>query len=187
MHDIEPFYDWKHLYSSEEDKLSPFYGREYNEFYFTNKIYNYVIHPQWDSMGSETLYLKIIFVDYKKKFAVIELIGEWNDTINNDIMVLKREIVDSLISEGINKFFMICENVYNFHYSDDEYYIEWKEDIESTGGWIVFTGISEIVKIEMDKVNMDYYAHFIEIDNWRNFNPIALEKNIIGNLKKLLK
>ncbi len=44
-------------------------------------------------MGSETLYLKILFVDYDERYAIIELIGEWNDAINNDIMLLKRDIV----------------------------------------------------------------------------------------------
>ena len=89
MHDIEPFYNWQHLYIAAEDENSPFYGTEYSEFTFSNTVYNYYIHPQWDNMGSETLYLKIIFVDYDEGFAFIELIGEWNDTINNDIMLLK--------------------------------------------------------------------------------------------------
>ena len=86
MHNIEPFYLWKHIYDSVEDKNNPFYGAIYNEFQYTNKIYNFFIHPQWDEMESETLYLKILFVDYEESQCIIELIGEWNDCINNDIM-----------------------------------------------------------------------------------------------------
>ena len=96
MHSIEPFYNWQHLYIASEDEESPFFGAEYSEFTFSNTVYNYYIHPQWDDMGSETLYLKILFVDYDEHYAVIELIGEWNDAINNDIMLLKRDIIDEL-------------------------------------------------------------------------------------------
>ena len=65
MHNIEPFFNWRHLYSAEEDPKSPFYGRTYSEFEFTQVIYNYYIHPQWDDFGSRTLYLKILFIKRK--------------------------------------------------------------------------------------------------------------------------
>ena len=96
MHTIEPYYNWRHLYIASEDSESPFYGREYSEFEYVNTIYNFYIHPQWDDIGSETLYIKILFVDYEEKYAIIELIGEWNDAINNDIMLLKRDFIDEL-------------------------------------------------------------------------------------------
>lgn len=101
MHDIEPFYNWIKLYSSQSDERSPFYGREYSEFEFSQTIYNYYIHPQWDFFGSNTLYIKIIFIDYEEGYAIIEMIGEWNDAINNDIMWLKRE-VSTNVSRGGN-------------------------------------------------------------------------------------
>lgn len=90
MHDIEPWWGWRDEYVAEKDSRSPFYGRTYDEFTFTNKVYNYFIHPQWDFFGSETLYGKILYVDYTRHYALIELIGEWNDCITNDIMFLKR-------------------------------------------------------------------------------------------------
>ena len=101
MHDIEPWYGWRDYYMAEEDRHSPFYQRTYDEFVFSNRIYNHYIHPQWDYFGSETLYMKILFVDYQQSVALIELIGEWNDCIENDIMFLKREIIDNLIKKGI--------------------------------------------------------------------------------------
>ena len=79
MQEIEPFYSWREYYASEEDELSPFYGREYNEFEFTNTIYNYFIHPQWDEFGSATLYVKIIFADYEAGVVIMEFTGEWTD------------------------------------------------------------------------------------------------------------
>src|SRR3954463_15899333 len=106
MHEIEPFYNWRHIYVSEEDECSPFFARIYSEFEFTNTIYNYYIHPQWDQFGSSTLYLKILFVDYERHFAIIEFIGEWNDALYNDIMFLKREVIEPMISQGVKKFIL---------------------------------------------------------------------------------
>ena len=128
MHTIEPYYNWRHIYISEEDSLSPFYLNEYSEFEFSDKIYNHYIHPQWDNIGSPTLFIKIIYANYDLNCAIIEMIGEWNDCIHNDIMTLKRDIIDHLILNGITKFVLIGENVLNFHYSDDCYYEEYSED-----------------------------------------------------------
>jgi hypothetical protein len=80
-------------------RRSPFYEREYSEFEYTNQVYNYLLHPQWDEFGSSTLYLKILYVDYKEGFAIIEMIGEWNDAINNDIMFLKRDVVEGSLRQ----------------------------------------------------------------------------------------
>lgn len=71
MHDIEPHYHWQHLYQAENDPRSPFYGRSYSEIYFSNAVYNYLIHPQWDEFGSLTLYAKIIYCDYNKGFVCL--------------------------------------------------------------------------------------------------------------------
>ena len=90
MHDIEPYYQWRDYYIAADDELSPFFGQESDEFQFTNKVYNYYIHPQWDEFGSSTLYLKVLFVDYEEGYAIIELIGAWNDTLHNDVMELER-------------------------------------------------------------------------------------------------
>src|SRR6187431_756109 len=136
MQDIEPFYNWRHLYTAEEDPNSPFFGRTYSEFEYSMTLYNYYIHPQWDEIGSKTLYIKIIYVDYELHYAIIELIGEWNDCITNDIMTLRREITDLMQSEGINHFILICENVLNYHAAEDNsYYEEWYDEVSDEGGW----------------------------------------------------
>ena len=86
MHMIEPFYGWRNYYIASEDPLSPFADRLYSEFQFEHTVYNYYIHPQWDTIGSPTLFIKILFSEYDDGYAIIELIGEWNDAIENDIM-----------------------------------------------------------------------------------------------------
>ena len=179
MHTIEPYYRWRKYYIASEDVKSPFYGRIYSEFEFTNKIYNYYIHPQWDEFGSETLYIKILYANYDAEFAILEFIGEWNDTLYNDIMYLKREVIDILISNGISKFILIGENVLNFHSSDDSYYEEWFSDIED--GWIVAVNFQEHVIQEFVKENIGYYIIFNEefnAINWRSLNPLAFYKLI---------
>jgi hypothetical protein len=181
MQEIEPFFRWRDIYRSEDDSNSPFYEREYSEFEFSNQVYNYVIHPQWDEFGSPTLYVKIIFADYIKNFAVLELIGEWNDAINNDIMFLKREVVEVLNQAGISKFILVGENVLNFHGSDDSYYEEWFQDVEDEEGWIVALNFQEHVLEEFRKENLDYYLIFggeLDTFNWRIFNPIQLYSEV---------
>jgi hypothetical protein len=183
MHSIEPYFNWRHLYIAEEDERSPFYGREYSEFEFTNTIYNYVIHPQWDDFGSETLYIKLLFVDYDEKYCVIELLGEWNDAITNDIMLLKRDVIDELMYCGINKFILIGENVLNFHASDDSYYEEWFDDVED--GWIAFINFREHVLKEFHQNNIDYYfvsGGELSDFTWRKFSPGQL----FGNISKII-
>ena len=186
MHDIEPFFNWRHIYTSEEDPKSPFFGRTYSEFEFSQTVYNYYIHPQWDDFGSRTLYLKIIYVDYELRFAVIEMIGEWNDAIENDIMELKREVIDKLEEQGIFKFILVTENVLNFHSSDKEYYQEWYEQVSDEDGWIVALNMPESSQYDFRKKKLNYYVELMDIDNWRVYKPYHLFKKIDDELNKRL-
>lgn len=187
MQDIEPYYNWRHLYIASEDERSPFYERAYNEFEYDKQIYNYLIHPQWDDMGSETLFIKILFVNYDAGFAIIELIGEWNDCINNDVMILKRDIIDLMLPEGINKYILIGENVLNFHASDESYYEEWQEDVDD--GWIAFLNFRNHVLSEFQRNNIDYYILLggqINEIGWRTFEPNELFAKINALVMKRL-
>ncbi len=174
MHEIEPYYNWRHLYIAEEDEKSPFFGRTYSEFEFTQTVYNYYIHPQWDDFGSQTLYLKILFADYDFGFCIIEFIGEWNDAIENDIMTLKREVVDKLLAQGISKFILIGENVLNFHSSDECYYEEWYEEVQEKGGWIVMLGLPEQSAYDFKKTGIHRFVELLELADWRPFTPANL-------------
>ncbi len=185
MHDIEPYYHWRDKYTAEQDENSPFFGHVYSEFSFTDKIYNYYIHPQWDNFGSNTLYAKILFSDYDKKYCIIEMIGEWNDCLHNDIMFFKREVIDKLIHHDIHKFIIICENVLNFHASDDAYYEEWFEDIIETKGWICFINTLNHVEDEMNDTQLYNFIHFgNEFQNisWRPHKP----KQILNNIEFII-
>ncbi|HMN32419.1 MAG: hypothetical protein IT215_02860 [Chitinophagaceae bacterium] len=178
MHSIEPYYNWRHLYIAEEDEQSPFFGHQYSEFEFSNTIYNYYIHPQWDEIGSRTLYIKIIYADYDLNMAIIELIGEWNDVIENDIETLKRTIIEHLIAKKIYKFIFIGENILTFHGHGNDYYEEWYEEINSYGGWITFVNFLPQTIQDFKQEKIHHYIHFIEIENWRTIQPEHLFQTI---------
>jgi hypothetical protein len=174
MHEIKPFYLWQEDYNASFDKLSPFYRRRYHSFQYTQKIYNYFIHPQWDYFGSSTLYCKVLFADYQHHFAIIELMGEWNDLLYNDIMELKRSLIDSMISHGIFKYLLIGENILNFHASDDLYYQEWHEEVAEKDGWIAALNFREHVVDEMRSRCIHHYIEMgqhLEIIDWRKHKP----------------
>jgi hypothetical protein len=178
MHNIEPYYNWRHIYTSEEDEQSPFYGREYSEFEFSQTIYNYYIHPQWDDFGSKTLYLKVLMADYAESYVIIELLGEWNDAIENDIMTLKLEVINPLMKVGIRKFILIAENVLNFHGSERDYYEEWAQDLRDEGGWAVILNMSEATQYDYKKMKLDRYICLPEISDWRVYKPFHLFKKV---------
>ena len=186
MQDIEPFYNWRHIYTSEADERSPFYGRIYSEFVFTQAIYNYYIHPQWDDFGSRTLYCKILMADYEEHYMVIELIGEWNDAIENDIMELKREVVDPFFSFGITKFILIAENVLNFHSGDRDYYDEWFEEVTDESGWIVCLNMPESTQHDFKRAKINRYIELQTIENWRIYRPFHLFRKIDEEITKRL-
>jgi hypothetical protein len=189
MHTIEPYYNWRGVYIASDDIQSPFYGREYSEFEFTDTIYNYCIHPQWDNIGSQSLFIKILFADYDEGVCIIELFGEWNDTIQNDIMILKRDIIEALMEVGILKFILIAENVLNFHADCEDYYEEWFEELEDIDGWMAFLNLRTHVIEEMQSENLDQYFVLggeLSDFSWRTMTPKQLSSAVERYVMKRL-
>lgn len=186
MHTLEPFYNWQHIYLAEEDERSPFFGVQHSEFQFSQTVYNFYIHPQWDFFGSQTMYLKIIYVDYELGFTVIELIGEWNDAIENDIMTLKREVIDKLMNYNIYKFVLIAENVLNFHSGDKDYYEEWYENMNEENGWCVVLNMPEQTQYDFKKRKLHQLLELMDLIEWRSYKPYHLFKKIDEIINKRL-
>ena len=193
MQDIEPYYRWREKYVANEDPNSPFFGKVYDEFRYTKKVYNYYIHPQWDEFGSATLYTKILFLDYEEGYVIFEFLGEWNDALHNDIMFLKRNLIESLQDKGIHKFILICENVLNFHGGEDDYYAEWGEEARDEDGWICFLNIHNHVEDEMKDARLQYHVNFgayYNDLNWRPHKPNLLyqvvEALVNGEIRRLV-
>ncbi|HTJ50246.1 MAG TPA: hypothetical protein VL443_12365 [Cyclobacteriaceae bacterium] len=187
MQHIVPYHNWLRYYDPSTDERSPFFGKEYNYDLYSETIYGYYIDPAWDGIGSETLYIKILFADYDAGYVVIEFIGEWNDAINNDIMTLKRNILEILNQEGINKFILIGENILNFHGSDDSYYEEWFEDVEE--GWIAAVSFPDFIQDEFRKYHIDHYINMggtLQIENWRTMPPVVFYELVAGLIQRRL-
>ncbi|MDG1720274.1 MAG: hypothetical protein P8I31_03370, partial [Bacteroidia bacterium] len=98
-------------------------------------------------------------------------IGEWNDAINNDIMLFKTELIDQLIDCGIQNFVVIMENVLNFHADGDDYYQEWIEEIH---GEIFLINALPHVLDELDRYHLynqlSFGSRLNDID-WRKLKP----------------
>jgi hypothetical protein len=186
LQDIEPYYNWRHLYTAEDDEQSPFYGRTYSEFEFSNTVYNYYIHPQWDDFGSRTLYMKLLMVDYDLNYAIIELMGEWNDAIENDIMILRREVTDKLYAHGITKFILLAENVLNFHSSDDSYYENWREEVSEDGGWVTILNMPQQSQYDFKRARLTNYIQLMDFEQWRTLKPELVFQQVDNSMMRLL-
>jgi hypothetical protein len=185
MHEIEPFFKWENLYDPSTDEKSPFFGTIYEGYELS--LYDHFIHPLWDFIGSETLYVKVLFVNYEEGYAIIEMLGEWNDTLHNDAMHLKRNLVDSMLEEGIKRFLLIGENILNFHGLEDDYYQEWFEEVEE--GWIVAIGFREFIHREWTKFGLDAFFHWggnLEIIPWRTLSPQILIQKVEHEISRRL-
>lgn len=179
MQELEPHFLWRHLYVASEDDKSPMYGHFNSEVYYTDSIYDFVIHPQWDNIGCETLFLKVLFADYSEGYAIVEFIGEWNDVLHNDIMTIKREMVDLMIDGGIDKFIFIAENILNFHADETDYYDEWLEEIPH--GWIAFVNARDHVRRELADYGIDQYFLMggkLDDVSWRTKSPRVMFEKI---------
>jgi hypothetical protein len=125
-------------------------------------------------------------VDYELNYTIIELLGEWNDAVENDIMMLKRSVIDLMVAKGIYKFILIAENVLNFHSSDTDYYEEWVEYIKDEGGWIVAVNMPEQTQYDFHRSHIDHYVTLLESPNWRTFQPQDFFQAIDNQMLRLL-
>ena len=118
-------------------------------------------------------------VNYDLQYCVIEMLGEWNDLLYNDIMFLYRDVIETLLESDIKYFILIGENVLNFHADSNDYYDEWFNNIAD--GWIVGINFRDFVIKEFEEANIDFYISFSgEFDEfaWRNILPDQLFEKV---------
>lgn len=187
MFDVEPFYGWHHLYISEEDENSPFYGMVYNAFEFDRYIYTFPAHPLWDTIDSESLLIKVLFVDYSGGYAIIELIGEWNDLFENDFKLFTENCLLAFTAAGIDKFILICENVFNIYLENDEYYNAFQDEIPD--GWIALIRARDAVLEEITRYGLSgvfYWTKELDLMSWRKMKPDDIFEKINVSMRKAL-
>jgi len=188
LHYIEPYYGWLNLYNHEQDNRSPFHQVEHNMFYFDRSINNIPAHPLWDDIGSESLLVKILFADYCKGYAIIELFGEWNDLFDNDYKLLAENCLTYLIDHGITRFILVCENVFHIYLQEDDYYQALQEEL-GFEGWICTLRIRDNVWEEMESYGISpffYRNPLLDEMPWRKLKPVQLFKLIEERMCKLL-
>lgn len=184
MHNIEPFYGWLKHYDPEADHRSPFYGVVHNAFFFDRQVHEYLAHPLWESIGSEGLLVKLLYVDYDRGFAVLEMFGVWNDLLENDFKLFIENCLSRMIQEGISRFVLVMENVLNIYLEADDYYQEITEML-GEGGWICLLRTREHVLRELSAYGIDAYFYWAEgLDElrWRKLKPWQLLTLIEGRL-----
>lgn len=188
MHTIEPFYGWLHLYSQDQDANNPFHETVHSEFFYDRQIYEYLAHPQWDTIESESLLVKILYADYETGYAIIELIGEWNDLYEHDFRLLCVNCLTYLADAGVSRFILISENVFNVYLQDDDYYAAMTEELED--GWICLFRARPHVLDEFQRYGLGAYLYWnMEFDAvvWRKMMPwnmYRLIQNRIGHSLK---
>lgn len=188
FHDIEPFYGWLNLYNHESDPKSPFHEVKHNLFYYDRSVNEMPAHPLWDTIGSESLLVKILFANYEQGYAIIELFGEWNDLYENDYKLLAENCLTYLLDHGINRFILICENVFHAYFETDDYYDAMQEELEE--GWITLVRPRKNVLEELDDYGLThffYHSPLLDDLQWRKLKPFQLFELIESRIPKLLK
>jgi hypothetical protein len=171
--EIRPFGGWLHWYNPSTDSRSPFEVLEEDERY----IYTFRAHPAWDSIDSESLLLKVLYADYAHGYAVIELLGEWNDLFENDFRLLVQNCLELLEREGITKFVLICENVFQAYFQDTEYYEAFQDVLTDNEGWMFLLRVRNDVLQELNRYELDQYFYWSEELQhiaWRKLHPTKL-------------
>ena len=98
-----------------------------------------------------------------------------------------------VLANHIYKYVLVCENVLNFHGSDDCYYEEWYEDVCEEDGWICLINTLDHVEQEMKDTRLQYYINFGDLYsnlNWRAQKPQnvfkTVEAIVHGDVKRLV-
>jgi hypothetical protein len=188
LQNIEPFYGWLGFYSHEMDENSPFHTVEHNLFEYDRFVYTFAAHPLWDQIESESLLVKILYANYDEGYAIVELLGEWNDLHLNDFKLLCENCLTYLTDAGIRKIILIAENVFNIYLGDDDYYEAFSEELED--GWMALLRARPHVQTEMRQYGIDKYFYWnpaFDDLTWRKLKPWQLFKLVEESMQRLLK
>jgi hypothetical protein len=189
MHDIEPFWNWRHKYTAEEDERSPFFGEDHSEFEFTNAVYDHVIHPQWDNFGSTHPVHEAALRRPRRRLRHHRADRRVERPAAQRHHAVQAEHHRTPDGQGINKFILIGENVLNFHTSDEEYYAEWFEEVSDADGWIALLNFRPHVLEDMQSANIDQYFLLggkLNALKWRTQEPETVFEVVEGFVMRRL-
>jgi hypothetical protein len=184
---IEPYGGWKDFYDATTDPNCPFIDQYDNDELEPKQLYTFQIHPEWDSISSESLLVKILYVDYTQQYCVIELIGEWNDLHQNDFKLLLDQCLNVLLFHGIEKYIFICENVFHAYLQDADYYEAFCDEISN--GWMCLVKARDELLSEIEQYHISPYFFWNPQLNqlaWRKLKPWQLFQLVEHSISKLL-
>lgn len=186
---IQPFYHWREYYDPELDRKSPFHYPRYQDTMQFSVSYNQVIHPEWEDIGSEGLFMKVLFADYYEGCAILEGMGDWNDCTDIDIKSILENLIHPLFQEGVSRFLLIGENILNFHGDYPDYYEEIRDLLEDDGGYFMLLNLRQHVIEEMKSHEVNHFTWMgeqMQLVNWRTMQPLhvvaAAEEKITKQL-----
>jgi len=107
---------------------------------------------------------------------------------DNDYKLLAENCLTFLLDHGINRFILICENVFHAYFETDDYYEALQEELDE--GWITLVRPRQNVLEELASYNLShYFYHSPMLDelNWRKFKPYQLFALIESRITRLLK
>ena len=77
----------------------------------------------------------------------------------------------SLPAEGIIKFILIAENVFNFHSGDKDYYEELYEELSEEEGWAVLINFHPAAQHDFLLRKLNRYVELMDISAWSTYKP----------------
>ena len=186
--DIEPYYGWLGYYDPELDTRNPFGLRDAEAPDDAARyLYTFEANPRWESIGSESLLAKVLYANYDEHFAVIELMGEWNDLFENDWRLLTENCLDWMLEQGITQFILLCENVFHIYLDSDDYYEAFAE--RNADVWVCLLRAREEVLAELERYRLSGYFYWnSQFDDlrWRKMKPWELFAQVKSSMDRLL-
>jgi hypothetical protein len=76
-----------------------------------------------------------------------------------------------MMQDGIYKFILIGEHVYNFHNGDRDYYEELYDELADEIGWAVMVNLHPAAQYDFLQKKLNRYIELMEIAPWRTYKP----------------
>lgn len=171
--EVEPYAGWLLFYDPSTDERAPLPAGPEGDLP-SRYIYTFAANPLWDSIDSESLLVKILYLHYQEGYAVVELLGEWNDLFENDFRLLCERLINPLMEEGVNRFVFICENVFNVYIDATDYYEDLQDRLADEAGWICLLKARPNVQEGLAASQLDRYLLWDDqLDHlrWRKLKP----------------
>jgi hypothetical protein len=105
----------------------------------------------------------------------------------NDFKLFTENCLLAFTAAGIDKFILICENVFNIYLENDEYYNAFQDEIPD--GWIALIRARDAVLEEITRYGLSgvfYWTKELDLMSWRKMKPDDIFEKINVSMRKAL-